>query len=107
MNKKQHLANANVVKKSPANSPWLMAQRDSLTLFKVARDPKQEQETRITALEILGRRTDGLMEGKLARLSKNDKNKEIKEAACRALHRSQYTRSRQGSRIAKVLESMI
>jgi hypothetical protein len=107
MNKKQHLANANVIKKSPANSPWLMAQRDSLTLFKVARDPKQENETRITALEILGRRTDGMMEGKLARLSKNDRNRDIKEAASRALYRSQYTRSRQGSWMAKALESMI
>ncbi len=94
-------------KNPPTNSPWLMAKRDSLTLFKIAHDAKQENETRITALEILGRRTDGMMEGKLARLSTNDRSREIKEAACRALHRSQYTRSRQGSRMAKVLESMI
>jgi hypothetical protein len=104
MNNKRNLSN--VVKNPPANSPWLMAQRDSLTLFKVARDPKQEQVTRITALEILGRRADGMMEGKLARLSKNDKSGTIKNAACRALHRSQYTRNRQGSRMVKALEGM-
>ena len=97
MNKKPHLK----------NSPWLLAQRDSLTLFKIARDSKQENETRITALEILGRRTDRCMEGKLARLSTNDRNRDIKEAACRALYRSQYTRNRQGSCMVKALESMI
>ena len=97
MNKKPHLK----------NSPWLLAQRDSLTLFKIARDPKQENKTRITALEILGRRGDGIMESKLARLSKNDKDTAIKNAACRALYRSQYTRNKQGLRMVKALESMI
>ncbi len=93
-------------KSSLKNSPWLMAQRDSSILIKIARDPKQLQVTRITALEILGRRADGGMGGKLARLSTNDKSTAIKDAACRALHRSQYTRNRQGSRMTKALEGM-
>ena len=105
MNKKQHLSN--VVKTPPANSPWLMAQCDSATLIQIARDSQQQEKTRMMALEILGRRTDRNIEGKLALLSKKDKDLEIQNAASRALHRSRYMRSRQSSPMTKILESMI
>ena len=94
MNKKQHLSNIakNSPAKSSAKSPWLLMKRDSKVLILLARDVSQLEETRITALEILGRRTDKLIESKLALLSKKDKNPVIQNAACRALHRSRYTR---------------
>jgi len=83
MNKKPH---------APANSPWLLMKRDSTALILLARDLHQLEEIRITALEILGRRTDRLIESKLALLSKKDKSPVIQKAACRALLRSRHTR---------------
>lgn len=100
MNKNQQLSPL------PTHLPWLVIQRDSNALMQIARDLQQSEMNRISALEALGRRADGAMEGKLALLSKKDKNSAIKKAAYRALHRSQYTRSRQGMRTTKMLESI-
>jgi len=104
MNNKQQLPD--VTNDSPENSPspWVMARNDSITLIKIARDSQQTEMIRLTALEILGRRADGTMEGKLARLSKKADNSAIKNAAACALHRSRYIRS---SHVAKRLGGLI
>ncbi len=88
-------------KKPPTNSPWLLMKRDSTALILLARDSHQLEETRITALEILGKRTDRLIESRLALLGKKDENIAIQRAACRALHRSQHIRR------SKALENRI
>lgn len=90
----------------PTNLPWLLIQRDSMTLMKMAHDQQQSEMSRMSALEVLGRRGDGAMESKLALLSKKDNNVAIKRAAYRALNRSQYTRSKQGSGVTKILEGI-
>lgn len=90
----------------PTHLPWLLIQRDNLTLMKIAYDQQQPESSRISALETLGRRGDGSMESKLALLSKRDNNMAIKQAAYRALSRSQYTRSKQGSRVTQLLEGI-
>lgn len=90
----------------PTHLPWLLIQRDNLTLMKIAYDQQQPESSRISALEALGRRGDGGMESKLALLSKKDNNMAIKQAAYRALSRSQYTRSKQGLRVTQLLEGI-